>query len=114
MSDTFEKALQAVARISHQPKFKTGQPVWVKDHHFQSCYIIIGLSRSMFEGWFYEVVHENDPTGPTYMATEDRLTDQAPASPILHPDKKGTIHFTDTGRPLKAIRGGFTDEELHG
>lgn len=88
-----------------QPRFGIGQPVWQQRGDDHRTYIVHRYVKPRL----IEVVMENDLTGPIYLAHEDYFCDTPPPTKNFHPEHRGTIYFTGTGNPLKAIQGGFPE-----
>lgn len=91
-------------------EFEIGQSLWAKHGRDCRAWIVQDVfRRGMFGDWAMYVVPENDLTGPLHFAWAHEMTDKPSGIPSLHPEHQGIVVFTGTGRPLKAIEGGFPE-----
>jgi hypothetical protein len=84
-----------------QHAFNIGQPLWTKDPSDRRCWVVVDYFDDMMK-----LVESRDPTGPIYFRKPEHFTDQPPYYQRFHPDQRGIIHFTATGRAVMEISGG--------
>jgi len=91
-------------------RFEIGQPVWFKAGLFckedPRTFIIVDFFTGFFQSLMAKVVPEDRINAIPEHIPVKYLTDQMPPALTPHADREGSIHFTATGRLIKAIDGG--------
>lgn len=96
--------------LDTETPFGLGQPVWLKPEYCREpdkrTFIIQGFSRGFFGGLMAHVVPEERLSAAHDFIPVRFLTDQMPPFLTPHPEHRGPIYWTATGRLIKVIDGG--------